>query len=329
MTPSISILKSLVCLVLMLTSVKAQKRSVDLDTPELGGSVYYLIAASSQYKGLTVHRPNSYPKHFYLTGFNEAEDFLNWSVTSSKAEKFQVYGLIDGSSDEELLIQVLDSAGQELSRKEYAKSESGWVKDVMGEIEVPAGKSSIRLTRLNDGDKCNIKSLELIKTKELETYNQRVQSLRADTSWFTNAPYGLMFQYGAWGYPKEGERKTLNEHADSFDVEKLVELVKSTGAKHVIWSISWYEYAITAPIKSVDEIVGNSSLTSNRDLLEEILTALNNEGIKVLFYYHRGNFGSKIWSSAWWDEQNYPHSFRLYGTGDRSLFFENWVKVIT
>lgn len=52
-----------------------------------------------------------------------------------------------------------------------------------------------------------MKSIELIENSKRESYLQRVENFKVNTERFANAGYGVMFKYGGWGYPEQGENK--------------------------------------------------------------------------------------------------------------------------
>ena len=110
-----------------------------------------------------------------------------------------------------------------------------------------------------------------------------------------------MFQYGSWCYPPTGPKKSMEAQANDFDVPAFVNMVKSTGASYVIWSLTWWAYDMFAPITSVDAIVGHSNLTTTRDLIGEIANALDAEGIAFFLYYHLGQDSHVGYNSTdWW-----------------------------
>jgi hypothetical protein len=79
------------------------------------------------------------------------------------------------------------------------------------------------------------------------------------------------------------------------------------------------------PNATVDKIMGHSDYTTKRNLVGEIAAACKAAGIDFFLYYHQG-----IQEDAPWKEKNqWPDGFSQTGTGDRSLFFTNWIDVIT
>ena len=107
-------------------------------------------------------------------------------------------------------------------------------------------------------------------------------------------------------------------------------MVTATGAGYVIWSISWWGYHLDAPLSSPDSIVtaeggpASPGLTATRDLIGAIASACQAAGIRFMMYYHTGDE-----DSAWWPYQDWPATFATNGTGDRSTFFGNWIKVVS
>ena len=63
-------------------------------------------------------------------------------------------------------------------------------------------------------------------------------------------------------------------------------MVEESGAAYVLWSVTWGNQYISAPIESLDAII--KGRTTKRDLLGEMANALHARGIKLIFYYHYG-----------------------------------------
>ena len=283
-----------------------------------------LMAAASEHNDqLTVR--SARPKHYFVTNFDDSNDYLVWNVSLEKGAKYRVWALLDSA---EAVPVTLSVDGTAISIGVDTKT-IGWDRLEMGTIDIPSGTSQLRFQRTGSSTSTmQIKSLELIRESDLPAYEQRVKDFKADLTPFSQSVYGLMFQYGAWGYPQTGtERKSIDQGAADFDVDKFVKMVESTGAAYVIWSFSWWQYWVQAPIKAVDDIVGNSNLTAERDLIGEIAEALHNSEncIGFFLYYHQGIQQEPEWAAA----QKFPSSFAGTGTGDRTVFFDNWKRVIS
>jgi hypothetical protein len=48
---------------------------------------------------------------------------------------------------------------------------------------------------------------------------------------------------------KELQHKSIEAGAAAFNVPNFVSMVQSTGAKHVIWSVTWWNYYGSSHIK--------------------------------------------------------------------------------
>jgi hypothetical protein len=205
-----------------------------------------------------------------------------------------------------------------------------WDRVDVGTVMLPAGASTITLTRNTQLADVYVKSLELVQESALAARNTRIANARANTTWFSDCPYGLMFQYGSWGFPNNvGTAKSLNQQAADFNVAQFVSMVQNTGASYVVWSISWWGFHVDAPINEINSIVtaaggpANPGLTSNVDLIGNIAAALKAVGIRFMLYYHTGDE-----DTGWWPYQSFPTSFSANGSGDRSTFFAHWRTVV-
>jgi hypothetical protein len=292
------------------------------DQTATNDNLMVLMAAGSEHnEELTVLYPSSYPKHFWINNFDDTADYLQWTVSLETAADYHVDALLSANAGETFSLSV-DGTDESI---DFEKNSAGWTKQDAGIISLPAGTNTLRLVRTSAAANVNIKSLELIRESDRSDYLQRIEDFKADSAWFSQAGYGLMFQYGAWGYPETGDRKSIEDQANDFDVPAFVEKVKGTGASYIIWSVSWWEYLLNAPISSVDDYFGDGDQTSSRDLIGEIMTALDAEGIDFMLYYHRGQM-----TTPWFADDEYPkEEFSARGTGDRSVFFDSWVTIIT
>ena len=282
--------------------------------------------------GQSMRYDNLAAKHFWMDDFNDRSDWFQWEISLSEAAEYHVDALLrTNTAGESFSLSVVET-GETL---EFEKSDTGWRKLDAGTISLPAGTSTLRLLRTSAVANVEIKSLELVRASDYAAYLQRISDFKVDTTWFSQAGYGLMFQAGAWGYPQAEEpalprdqvvRKTLEEYTNDFDLDSFIEMVKGTGASYVIWSLTWAEYLMCAPIEAVDTYFGHSDNTATRDLIGEMADALDAEGINFMLYYHRG----EAEDVPWFQEPAYPLTeFTARGTGDRSVFFDSWEAIIT
>jgi hypothetical protein len=263
------------------------------------------------------------PKYMWIQNFgvDGTSDYLKWTVSLATAATYHVWALT--STNTATSYKLSDGNGS----LAFTTRNIGWDKVDCGTIPLPSGTSVLSLVQTSTSTNSNcIKSIELMRESDNAAYQARIAAFKANSSWMANAKYGLMFQYGAWGFPETGStRKSIEQGAATFDIANFVNLVKSTGAAYVIWSITWDRYWMEAPIQSVDSIMGNTSLTSTTDLIGPLAAALKAQGIRFMLYYHQGIQQEPAWKA----QQSFPSSFTLTGTGDRSRFFDNWCAVIT
>jgi hypothetical protein len=135
----------------------------------------------------------------------------------------------------------------------------GWDKLTLPEpLAVPKGRSAITL-RLLKPDNAKLKSLELVNLVSRDDIQRRIRQLRAPTTWLRDAKYGLMFQWGGWGYPPHGPKKPWPTMIDDFDVETFARMAEDAGAGYVIWSLTWGinhpETKISRPCLSPEQAV--------------------------------------------------------------------------
>ncbi|MDO6693130.1 DUF5010 C-terminal domain-containing protein [Aliiglaciecola sp. 3_MG-2023] len=284
-------------------------------------NIVYLMAAGSEHNsGLSVRK--AYPKHYYVTNFDDnTNDYMQWTVNVPTAALYSVRALLNTTANVPLRFSV---EGTFISLNATTK-DIGWDRFEMGNIYLPAGTHTLKLIRNADIEgNIEFKSLELIRASDLAAYETRVANYKKDMTWLSDSTFGLMFQYGAWGYPETGDRKSLDDGAADFDVDKFVNMVKETGAGYVIWSMTWWQYWVQAPIDAIDNIMGDSSLTAQRDLIGEVAQGLQDNGIRFMIYYHQGLQQEPSWAA----KQNFPGQFDDTGTGDRTTFFNNWKAVV-
>lgn len=286
-------------------------------------NLVFLMAAAAEHNSGVVNANYGFPKHMWMTKFtNKTDDYLKWNVSLAAGGNYHVWAMLNSKVAVPLRLSVEGQSGT----LDFTTRTIEWDKLDAGVIYIPAGTHVLKLAGNSAlPGNIDIKSLELVRESDRPAYEARVANFKRYPSWFSNAKYGLMFQYGPWGYPKTGDRKSLEDFANGFDVPRFVNMVKATGASYVIWSISLITYQLVAPIKAVDKIMGNSTLTTKRDLIGEIAAALQSNGIRFLLYYHSGINQQPDWLA----KQNWPAEFSTTGTGDKSIFFDNWVAVMT
>ncbi|WP_433214449.1 alpha-L-fucosidase [Microtetraspora malaysiensis] len=282
--------------------------------------------AARRADGIGVVGAGEGPKNFWLYGLTGPSRWLEWSISVAQAGEYHVSALLAGQKGRAFR---LTSGGDTLD----LTTERGGFDRVEGTIRLPKGTSTLRFAPQADGDNTDFKALELFPADHYAAYQRRVDAFRAagapTREKFSKAGYGLMFQFGPWGYPEHGSRPSLEEFASGFDVKRFADMVQSTGAGYVTWSMTWWTYQLAAPSTAVDAILGNGDRTAARDLVGDVATELKSRGIQFYLYYHTGQDSHLgLNSTDWWRAQSFPDEFSTTGGGDRQTFFRNWKSVI-
>lgn len=328
----------------LLTSANAASAASDLpqggpaeipisSVTDVDGQVVLGANRSARSSDFTFGAPN-WPFDLYMSGWTRADQHFTWTVNQPTAVTYRVQALMAATQGQQFQLTVRsgNATGPVLSTTTVATTMGGgqWDRRLIGDVTLPAGASSITLTRIGSlSGTASLKALEMFPSSGYSAYQARVTASRADTSALTGNSYGLFFQYGPWGGPRSGTKKSMEQQTNDFDVPAFVEKVKASGAGYVIWSISWWTYQMSAPISSVDEILGNGDRTTQRDLIGEVAHALKAENIGFNLYYHTGqdwHLGAN--STDWWQKQQYPATYPTRGWGDRTTFIANWKRVI-
>jgi len=298
---------------------------VSVDHAKTKDNIIYLMASAAKRPSTTLVKTYGQPKHVWLQDINSTES-LEWQIKSDVESRYYVTTLVKPLQDNQSFkLEVVGSSGS----LKYTVSQAGWQRHASGIITIPAGVNTLRFTRLSDSGDIHLKSIELLEANKKQAYDDRLLRFKSDTSTFNQYQYGLMFQYGPWGYPQKGPAKSLDKQAEDFDVASFVNMVTETGAEYVIWSATWWTYEISAPLSSLDKLLGHSERTSARDLIGDIADALDKKGIGFYLYYHTGQDSHLGYNSTdWWQLNEWPSEFMSTGTGDRSMFFEHWKVVI-
>jgi hypothetical protein len=272
----------------------------------------------------------SAPKGFWIQSWNDSQQAFAWKVQVPQADEYSVDVLVSGTPGSQIEI----AGPQDTVNVTIPQGNDHWGNNwnkiaVPGWLTLPQGTSTITVrspnpagiaTNKNHYKGMALMSLELIARSQKEAIQKRVRDAHSSAKWLADAQYGLMFQWGEWGYPEHGEGKPWPKMIDDFNVEKFADMVQSTGAGYVIWSATWRSYYFPAPIQAIDRIMPGR--TSKRDLIGELADALNRRGIKLMLYYHCG-YGDREWQT------------RNFGTTDAdqigtdALFRKNWTAIMT
>lgn len=160
-----------------------------------------------------------------------------------------------------------------------------WDRVGLGKVSLAAGDNVLEL-EIAAGHPVSIAALELVLEELDGKLAADAVSMRQSPDWFKDAGYGLMFQWTNRATPPAGGIKPWNQKVEDFDLASVLELVQQSGASFVVWSVTWGQQCISAPIRSLDRILPGR--TTKRDLLGELADGLKARGVRLIFYYHYG-----------------------------------------
>jgi hypothetical protein len=169
----------------------------------------------------------------------------------------------------------------------------------LGTINIPTGSSKLDMTAAGSFN-MQFKSLELIPAVAKSTIDANISATKSQSTWMKTGPIGAMYQWGQWGGNENGTGSVWPTCYADMDWSSFAQRLKNAGANFVVWSITWTQYYVAAPITSIDNVL--SGRTSPTDYLDTILTAFQNQGIKVIIYYHLGHDDNPNldWWKAFW-----------------------------
>jgi hypothetical protein len=289
--------------------------------------VSYLRASQATFggSGLTQNSDSEADVHGDpVSGWNSTSQSFSWVVKNTTAGAFVVNVLIQNGSGS---IQISDGANS--ITKTYSGVDNGyswgnWDKTNYGQLTIPSGTSTITIAATTTpAQSMGLLSLELTPAAQQSTIAAAVAAGRSKATWMKNAPFGVMYQWGQWGaYPDGTEPAWPTVYANA-DFNALAARDKAMGASFVVWSITWTQYYIAAPITSVDAVL--QGRTSSHDYLQDMLTAFHKQGLRVIFYYHAGhdNNPNLDWWNAFWGVSPNGHY------AQKAAAINRWLNIIS
>jgi len=222
---------------------------------------------------------------------------VQWTIHAPVNGQYDVTASIEGKGSR---LAVSCNGHQE----EATVTQTGWHRLELGYIPLKAGENKVRLdvnaVAVKAGNRTKrflLSAIELAHPSAKEAIAKEVAATRQKPDWFKDAAYGLMFQWTNRATPPKGPIKPWEEKVNDFNLEQFVQLVDDSGAAYVIWSATWGNQYISAPVRSLDEII--SGRTTNRDLLGEMADRLHEKGVKLIFHYHYGYECYHSQDTAW------------------------------
>lgn len=204
---------------------------------------------------------------------------FKWYAKATETGNYEVTGIVAGE-DAKLTLSCNEKTNREV------KAEKDWQRISLGTIKLTKGINELEV-KIQTNKVVKLSGIELTKPKVKKKKLDDALDFRRNADWFKDAGYGLMFQWTNRATPKTGDTiKEWEDKINDFDIDAFIEMVERSGAAYVIWSITWGQQYISAPIKSLDGLIERR--TTNRDLLGEMADRLQEKDIKLIFYYHYG-----------------------------------------
>lgn len=203
--------------------------------------------------------------------------------------------------------------------KREAAAGKGWDRINLGTVPLNAGENILRLDVEASKD-FQFDALELVQPAVKAALVKEALAMRQQPDWFKNAAYGLMFQWTNRATPPSGAIKPWEQKVDDFDLEAFVDMVEQSGAAYVLWSVTWGNQYISAPIQALDNILPGR--TTKRDLLGEMADALQAKGIKLIFYFHYGYDCNHSIDADWMKASG---GYKA----DKTKFYQNWMAMVS
>ncbi len=215
---------------------------------------------------------------------------FKWNVKVKEPGSYDVTAIVAGE-DAQLTLscneKVITQAG----------AQHDWSRIPLGVIKLNKDINQIEI-KVQATKEVKLAGIELTQPKVKKELKQEALEMRNEPDWFKDAGYGLMFQWTNRATPKQGNTvKDWEDKINDFDLDGFVDLVEQSGAAYVIWSITWGQQYISAPIQSLEKLI--EGRTTQRDLLGEMADRLAEKDIKLIFYYHYGYDCYHSKDSAW------------------------------
>jgi hypothetical protein len=129
---------------------------------------------------------------------------------------------------------------------------------------------------------CDLRLTPVSAVDAINAEDGKALDSRADLAWFRGSGYGLMFHWTSESRPYSGARIPYPRAVDRFDVESFARMVQGTGAAYVMLTANHADPSFPAPLKHWESLY--PGWTTERDLVDEIISALVTRGIKLFLY---------------------------------------------
>jgi hypothetical protein len=260
--------------------------------------------------GLRPTPPEHGAKRLHVRGWASPADAFRWTVRSPEAAGYLVTALATGRAAH----IRLSAEGQALEHP----VDGPWDRLELGTLQLPAGDSQLTLRAPRPGEGLELYALELVTPELAAELKRRAAALRSDTTWMRQGGYGVQFHWTSLSQPRHGPRLPYAAAVEAFDVAAFADMVAQTGAGHVILTTSHAEHYFPAPIAAIDRVLPGR--TTRRDLVADLIGALQRCGVRLILYYHPGH---DDWADprGWWRATGFDPS-------RPQAFLDHWCAIV-
>ena len=302
----------------LITVAQAQaKTRPRLEVPLLrADDVTAVIASSGDLSGNAKRHARSAN---VVLGFESPQDTVSWTVMAPEEDDYVVSVLFSMQAQRTIEISSGDAVLTAPSLiRTWEHRPYFWRQEMPGTLHLKAGENRITL-RLADATPAtdeerkgprfgagvtkefHLFSIELGTAAARQGQLERAQAIKGDTSWMIEGKYGVFVHWSALSHALHGNEprvKWFQKSVEMFDVQVFADAIERTGAAWVTFTATHQGFYWPGPNAAIDRIAPGR--TAERDLLGEIMDALDERGIRTLFYLHTGynGYDPEVWREA-------------------------------
>jgi len=108
--------------------------------------------------------------------------------------------------------------------------------------------------------------------------------------------FGIFTHWNFHSLPLKSNRLPFAAAVSAFNVTAFAAAAAAASASFVVFTATWASFYVPAPITAVDDVL--LGRTAERDLLGQIMHALQEKGIKLILYLHYGKDDPEWWAAS-------------------------------
>ena len=108
---------------------------------------------------------------------------------------------------------------------------------------------------------------------------------------------GVGMHWTTWTAPRTGNILSFPDAVEALDVDRLAGTLADAGAQHLLFTLTHALHWLPLPHPVVERLLHGR--TCRRDLVADLIAALDRRGLKLILYYHNGlDAGDLPWQKA-------------------------------